>query len=81
MKDVKLGESGRVLIVNDGGKFSAIGNKCTHYGAPLVNGSVNVSFRLQFEPKPRLFVCLYCVCMFLLYHYTSIGNTAYSVIR
>jgi nitrite reductase/ring-hydroxylating ferredoxin subunit len=45
--DLKLGEKrevevegaeGKILLVNVGGKISALGSKCTHYGAPLVNG-------------------------------------------
>lgn len=30
--------NGNVLLVKQKGKISAIGTKCTHYGAPLVNG-------------------------------------------
>jgi hypothetical protein len=29
-------EEGKVLLVNVGGKTTALGSKCTHYGAPLV---------------------------------------------
>lgn len=40
MKVVDLGgdEGGKVLLVKQKGKISALGTKCTHYGAPLVNG-------------------------------------------
>lgn len=31
-------EEGKVLLCNVGGKITAIGNKCTHYGAPLIKG-------------------------------------------
>ncbi|KAF7925233.1 hypothetical protein BELL_0362g00040 [Botrytis elliptica] len=31
-------EGGKVLLCNVSGKVTAIGNKCTHYGAPLING-------------------------------------------
>ncbi|KAH7419869.1 hypothetical protein BKA64DRAFT_562384 [Cadophora sp. MPI-SDFR-AT-0126] len=31
-------EEGKVLLCNVGGKISALGSKCTHYGAPLVKG-------------------------------------------
>ncbi|PBP21280.1 apoptosis-inducing factor [Diplocarpon rosae] len=31
-------EEGKVLLCNVGGKTTALGNKCTHYGAPLVKG-------------------------------------------
>ncbi|TAQ86008.1 hypothetical protein B7494_g5665 [Chlorociboria aeruginascens] len=31
-------EEGKVLVCNVGGKITALGSKCTHYGAPLVKG-------------------------------------------
>ena len=31
-------EEGKVLLCNVGGKVTALGSKCTHYGAPLVKG-------------------------------------------
>ncbi|KAH8601972.1 hypothetical protein B0O99DRAFT_607856 [Bisporella sp. PMI_857] len=31
-------EEGKVLLCNVGGKISALGSKCTHYGAPLIKG-------------------------------------------
>ncbi|KAG9234857.1 hypothetical protein BJ875DRAFT_375498 [Amylocarpus encephaloides] len=31
-------EQGKVLLCNVGGRVSAIGSKCTHYGAPMVKG-------------------------------------------
>lgn len=31
-------EEGKVLLCNVGGKITALGSKCTHYGAPLVKG-------------------------------------------
>ncbi|TVY57339.1 Apoptosis-inducing factor 1, partial [Lachnellula cervina] len=31
-------EEGKVLLLNVGGKTTALGSKCTHYGAPLVKG-------------------------------------------
>lgn len=37
MKEIDIGET-RALLVKDKGNFSAIGHKCTHYGAPLVKG-------------------------------------------
>lgn len=30
--------AGKVLVVKQKGKISAVGAKCTHYGAPLVKG-------------------------------------------
>lgn len=38
MKEFDLGE-GKVLIVREGSEFYALGTKCSHYWAPLVNGS------------------------------------------
>ena len=37
MKEVDIGDT-RALLIRDQGNFSAIGHKCTHYGAPLVKG-------------------------------------------
>ncbi len=37
MREVDLGDS-KVLVVRQNGEFSAIGHKCTHYGAPLAKG-------------------------------------------
>ena len=38
MKEVSVGEEGQVLLIRQNGRYSAIGHKCTHYGAPLVKG-------------------------------------------
>jgi len=38
MKEVALGDAGKVLLVKEHNEFKAIGNKCTHYGAPLKDG-------------------------------------------
>ena len=37
MREVELGDS-KALLVRQNGEFSAIGHKCTHYGAPLAKG-------------------------------------------
>ena len=34
-------EEGKILLSKTGGKVSATGSKCTHYGAPLVKGILN----------------------------------------
>ncbi|KAG9243722.1 hypothetical protein BJ878DRAFT_107431 [Calycina marina] len=39
-------EEGKVLLTNVGGKVSALGNKCTHYGAPMVKGILSSGGRL-----------------------------------
>ncbi|KAI4454341.1 apoptosis-inducing factor 1 [Holotrichia oblita] len=39
MKSLDLGE-GKILLVKQNGKLSAIGAKCTHYGAPLSTGAL-----------------------------------------
>ena len=39
MREVDIGES-KALLVKDNGQYSAIGYKCTHYGAQLKNGSL-----------------------------------------
>ncbi|XP_076337232.1 apoptosis-inducing factor 3-like [Tachypleus tridentatus] len=38
MKVFELDKDGSVLLVKEGGNFTAVGTKCTHYGAPLVKG-------------------------------------------
>ncbi|KPJ14799.1 Apoptosis-inducing factor 3 [Papilio machaon] len=40
MKVFDIGEEGKVLLVKQKGEFSAVGTKCTHYGAPLVTGAL-----------------------------------------
>ncbi|KAJ2942888.1 hypothetical protein O0L34_g15077 [Tuta absoluta] len=40
MKVFDIGEEGRVLLVKQKGEINALGTKCTHYGAPLVNGAL-----------------------------------------
>jgi len=40
MKSFPLGEHGKVLIARQNGEWSAVGTKCTHYGAPLDTGSL-----------------------------------------
>ncbi|XP_063541619.1 apoptosis-inducing factor 3 [Cydia strobilella] len=40
MKVFDIGDEGKVLLVKQKGEFSALGTKCTHYGAPLVSGAL-----------------------------------------
>jgi nitrite reductase/ring-hydroxylating ferredoxin subunit len=40
MKVVDLTENQKVLLVRQDGIITAIGTKCSHYGAPLVNGAL-----------------------------------------
>ncbi|CAG4933365.1 unnamed protein product [Colias eurytheme] len=40
MKIFEIGEHGKVLLVKQKGEFSAVGPKCTHYGAPLHTGAL-----------------------------------------
>ena len=39
MREINIGRS-KVLLVREQGKYSAVGHKCTHYGAQLVKGSL-----------------------------------------
>lgn len=39
-------EEGKVLLINVGGKTTALGSKCTHYGAPLIKGVLTGDGRL-----------------------------------
>lgn len=38
MREVNLGDDGKVLLVKESDQFCAVGHKCTHYGAPLIKG-------------------------------------------
>lgn len=40
MKTFELGDHGKVLVVKQHGTFKAVGTKCSHFGAPLVTGSL-----------------------------------------
>jgi nitrite reductase/ring-hydroxylating ferredoxin subunit len=44
--DVEGIDETKVLLVNTGGKVTALGAKCTHYGAPLVKGVLTGDGRL-----------------------------------
>ncbi|KAK7882098.1 hypothetical protein WMY93_028272 [Mugilogobius chulae] len=37
MKAVEVGDA-KVLLVRTGGQYTAVGSKCSHYGAPLIKG-------------------------------------------
>ena len=39
MKEVEDGGT-KVLLLRENGEYFAIGAKCSHYGAPLVNGKI-----------------------------------------
>lgn len=39
-------EEGKVLLINVGGQTTALGSKCTHYGAPLIKGVLTGDGRL-----------------------------------
>ncbi|XP_056637583.1 apoptosis-inducing factor 3-like [Diorhabda sublineata] len=40
LKTFQLQDEGEVLLVKQNNIISALGSKCTHYGAPLVNGAI-----------------------------------------
>lgn len=40
MKVFDLGQEKNVLVVKQDGKISAVGTKCSHYGAPLITGAL-----------------------------------------
>ena len=40
MKEIDMGNDKKVLLIKQNGKFTAIGAKCSHYGAPLVMGAL-----------------------------------------
>ncbi|XP_064647805.1 apoptosis-inducing factor 3-like isoform X2 [Lineus longissimus] len=39
MREVDVGP-GKALLIKESGQYSAVGHKCTHYGAPLVKGAL-----------------------------------------
>lgn len=41
MKQFELGDAGKVLVVKQNGAITALGTKCTHYGAPLASGALS----------------------------------------
>ncbi|XP_055374694.1 apoptosis-inducing factor 3 isoform X2 [Condylostylus longicornis] len=41
MKQFDLGDNGKVLLIKRNGELSALGTKCTHYGAPLNTGALS----------------------------------------
>ena len=40
LKDFELNDDVKILLLHKDGKFFASGTKCTHYGAPLIKGSL-----------------------------------------
>ena len=38
MREVELGDEKKALLIHQNGTWSALGAKCTHYGAPLIKG-------------------------------------------
>nr|XP_039266957.1 apoptosis-inducing factor 3-like [Styela clava] len=38
MREIEFDNLGKVLLIKDSDKFSAVSHKCTHYGAPLIKG-------------------------------------------
>ncbi|XP_054724691.1 apoptosis-inducing factor 3-like [Uloborus diversus] len=38
MAEYEMGQEGKILLIKENGIYSALGTKCTHYGAPLKNG-------------------------------------------
>ncbi|KAK7794502.1 hypothetical protein R5R35_004720 [Gryllus longicercus] len=40
MKAFEVGDHGKILVVRQKGQIYAVGNKCTHYGAPLHTGAL-----------------------------------------
>lgn len=40
MKEIDMGDDKKVLLIKQQGKFSALGSKCSHYGAKLIDGAL-----------------------------------------
>jgi nitrite reductase/ring-hydroxylating ferredoxin subunit len=49
-------EEGKVLLCNVGGNITAVGNRCTHYGAPLVKGVLTGDGRITCPWHGGLFI-------------------------
>ena len=45
MKKIDIGDQS-ILLVKEKDNFYAVGNKCSHYGAPLTNGKLISNFSL-----------------------------------
>lgn len=56
MMEVEVGHHS-VLLTRSEGKFSALGNQCTHYGAPLSKGKESVWAQNAFSLFTRMFIC------------------------
>lgn len=40
MREIDLDDNKKVLVIKQNGKLTAIGSKCSHYGAPLIDGAL-----------------------------------------
>lgn len=58
MMEVDIGDHS-VLLTRCNGKYSAIGNQCTHYGAPLSKGKKNKQIRHIYSPRSMSFYVFY----------------------
>ena len=57
-------DEGKVLLCNVGGKVSALGSKCTHYGAPMVKGVLTGMLMPKCDLKAN-----YCECRFRIWDF------------
>jgi nitrite reductase/ring-hydroxylating ferredoxin subunit len=46
MKEVEVDEQ-KILLVRTQGLYSAVGSKCSHYGAPLIKGIIYTHMHAQ----------------------------------
>lgn len=50
-------EGGKVLLCNVNGSISAVGSKCTHYGAPMVKGILTPDGRVTCPWHGGIYLC------------------------
>ncbi len=75
MLEVNVGDGGKALLIRQDGKFTAIGNKCTHYGAPLAKGLVNYTNHFMSNDYIIVYTCKYLY----IYIYIYIGPAILSI--
>jgi len=65
-------DDAKVLLVNAAGSIQALGSRCTHYGAPLVNGVLTKEGRLTCPWHGGRLSCTHTDTHFLVFFATSL---------
>lgn len=61
MKQYDLDDESKILLIRQNGELSAIGSKCSHYGAPLSTGALGEGRIRMIKSKIKI---LNCFCIF-----------------